>query len=173
MDVLLNAAMVKAREIVVDDMIDIVHVNAASSDTGSNENRTLAATESTHGILTLHLGAASMNRGAGETQVVQEVIKLVRSLLAVDKDDGATGRDRVEKLNRSLALVMGVHVRDDLLYVAMGAASTADTETTVVVREVLLGKIPQALGERGREHHVLDVTIILVCNKVLGGALDT
>lgn len=55
-------------------------------------------------------------------------------------------------------------MQDFLLDVVVSATSPADSETDMVARQVLPGKVAERLGERGREQEVPNIAIVLVCN---------
>lgn len=165
MSVLLNTAMVHGRKVVVDDVSNGLDVNATSHDTGSNQNRAITGTESTHGPLTLLLSAISMDGGARNALIEQEIVELISGTLAVDEDNGAAGLLVKHEVNESLALELGLDEVDLLDDVLVSAAGAADTETDMFLREVGLGDVAKALGEGGGEEHILDVALFLFCEQ--------
>lgn len=89
MRVLFNATMVHGRQIVVDHMHDVFHVDASSRDTGRHENGSLAGTERPHGSFTFDLRTVTVNRSHRKMHVVEEIVEIVRFLATVHKDNGA------------------------------------------------------------------------------------
>jgi len=85
--VLLDAAMIHGREVIVDDVHDIAHVDSASHNASGDENRRLARSEASKCNLSLLLGPVTMNRSDGQLHVVQEVVQAVDFLSAVGEDD--------------------------------------------------------------------------------------
>jgi len=67
--VLLDAAIVERRKVVVDHVHHIPHVNATGGYTSGNQDRRLSALECTHGRLTLFLGTVGVHGGARDALV--------------------------------------------------------------------------------------------------------
>ena len=166
MGVLLNAAILHRRKVVVDDVHDVAHINATGSSAGRDENRALAAAESTHGGLSLDLVALAVHRGAWHVILEEEVINLLNSAPRVDKDDGARGRQRLEEVKERLFLQVRLDPDDALLDVLVRTASTANPKANMGIREVRLCEIASALREGGGEEQVIDITLFLFCSQV-------
>jgi len=162
MSVLLNATMVHGRQIVVYDVHDVAHIDAASRHTRGDQDWPLAAAEATHGGLALPLVAICVHRGARHALVVQVVIHVLGRALRVDEDDGTGGRQRLHEIDQRLLLEGRVDVDDALLDVFMGAASPADAEPNVSLGQMGLGELTSSLGEGGGEEHVIDVALFLL-----------
>jgi hypothetical protein len=163
MRVLLDAAVVDRWHVVVDDMQDILHVNATGSHSGSNENRGISRSESPHSRLSLLLGTLTVHGGDWQMHVEKEIIQVVSSLTTVDEDDRANAMHLLEQLDQQFFLLMGFSLKNNLLDVGCSASGTANAESNVRSGEIVLGKVTGGLGERGREKAELDVALILFC----------
>jgi hypothetical protein len=162
--VLLNPTMLHGREVVVDNVHDIANIDATASDTSRcDQHRTGASTEGAHRCLPLLLGAISMEPSARDSLVEQKVVNLINSAPAVGKNDRSGGRKRHEKIEEGRLLQGRVHHDDVLLDVPVGTAGAADADADMGRLQVLLGRVPEILGERGGEEHVLNLAILLVC----------
>lgn len=166
MSVLLNATVVHRGEIVIDDVHYIAHVDATSSDTSGDQNGSQPAAETTQCSLTLLLGAVGVHRCAGKLQIVEEVIQLVSSPLAVDENDGASGRQRLQKIDESRLLIERSRLVNHLLDVPVGATGTTDAQTDMSLGQMVLGQVPELLGESGREQHVSHIPLLDLCSRV-------
>lgn len=51
----------------------------------------------------------------------------------------------------------------------MSRSSTSDADANVIVSQVLLGKSTSSLWESSRKHHIVDVSVFLVCCKLAYG----
>lgn len=169
MSVLLNAAVIHAGKVVVDDMLDVADINAASSDTSGHQDGTLSGAEGTHGSLALQLGTVSVHRRAGEAHVVEEVVNLIGGALRVDEDNGTAGGNALERRDQLGTLDLGRDQFNTLEDVAVGASNAADIDLRMANVQVLASHLAQFEGERGREEHVLDVAGLLVYNELLVG----
>jgi hypothetical protein len=141
-DVLGDAVMLSRRQVVVDDMLDVGDIEAASGDTSSDENGAAASTEGApvrvrglchqeleenlQGVLALALGAVGVDRGDGQTLVVQEVINHVALDLGVGEDQDTLRLIREDEIDESLVLGALLDEDDLLCDVRVGAADTAD-----------------------------------------------
>lgn len=107
-NVFVNAAVKHVWKVVVDDVHDVANVKTAGRDTSSDEDGTLAGAERTatmkseacgdvgridsQRILTFALSTIRVNRGCWHSEIEQEVIKEVDTLLGVAEDECARGR---------------------------------------------------------------------------------
>ena len=121
MNILVNTTVVGIRQIVVDDMHDIANIESAGRHTGGDQDRTFAGTERTpaplvsggfrrvfgiilQGILSLTLGAVTVNGRGWKTEIEQVVVKKVDTLLRVAEDDRSGRRHREQEVVRGLLL---------------------------------------------------------------------
>jgi hypothetical protein len=165
MSVLFNTAILRRWEVVVDDMHNIMNVETTGRDASSNQDGVLSQTERPDTVLTLPLGTIAVDRHTRKVLVEQEIIQLISSALAVDKDNCTRRRSRQEQVLNRTTLHGRLHKHNILLNIKMGAARTPDSNTDVNVGEVLLGKIPSRLREGSRKQEVLDVTLFLIYNQ--------
>lgn len=135
--VLFDTSLVGTRQVVVDDVDNIAHVDTSSRDTGGNKDRRLASTERTHCILALTLGTIRMDRSTGHSCIVQEIVQLIRRALVIDKDDGASGRHRIQQVHSCSPLQVVLHGNDLLVDVLVSASSTANTEANMLRGEMV------------------------------------
>lgn len=166
--VLLNTAKVGVGKVKVDDVHDVLDVETTSGDSGSDEDANGTDAEGANGIFTLTLGTIGVDRGRGHADVVQVIIELVSTTLAVDKHNGTGWGTRVQQVKESLALGGWLDIDDVLLDVGGCGSSTADADAHEVVGEVLLCEVAGGLGEGRGEHHVGDVAILLVWKVLVG-----
>jgi hypothetical protein len=164
--ILLNAAMVHRREVVVDDVHDITHVNAAGGDAGCNENRALAAAESAHGGLTLNLVSLAVHGSARHALTKEEVVNLLDRASGVGEDDGPRRRQRLDQVNQRLPFQVRLNPDDVLLDVAVRTAGATNPKADMSIREMGFGEIPSTLRERGGKEEVVDIAFLLLCSCV-------
>jgi hypothetical protein len=162
MSVLLNATIVRRRHVVVDNVHNIVDIKTTSRNTSGNQDRSLAGTKSTNGILTLLLSTVAMNRSTWDIGIKEEIVELIGRTLAIDEDDGTSRWGRHEQIEESSTLGMGFDEDHILLDVDVTATSTANSNADMIVSKMLLGEVTSNLGESSREHEVGDVTLLLV-----------
>lgn len=121
-DVLGDAAVGGARQLVVDDVHHVLDVEAAGGDAGCDEDGALSGAEGAavwvlvgvgmwdvwagdvQGVLALALGAVRVDGGAGETHVVEVVVDQISLDFGVDEDKCARRRHRQEQVVESLLL---------------------------------------------------------------------
>lgn len=163
MSVLLDAAVVDRWHVVVDDMQDILHVNATGSHSGSNENRSISRAESPHRGLSLLLGPIAVHRRDWQMHVEQEIVQVVSCLATVYENDGTDTMHLLKQLDQKLLLLVGFSLQNNLLDVGGSASGSANAESDVRSREIVLGQVASGLGERGGEKAKLDVALILFC----------
>ena len=147
-------------------MHNVLDVEATSRDARRDEDANGTNAESADGVLTLALGAVGVDRRGGHADVVQVVVELVGATLAVDEHDGTGWGTRVQQVEEGLALGGGLDVDDVLLDVGVCGSGTADADAHVVGGEVFLGEDAGGLGEGRREHHVSNVALLLVWERV-------
>ena len=163
MNIFLDASMLHRGKIVVDDVTDVAHINATGREPGRNHDGRFARAEATQCSFPLNLHSIGVHRHTWHVQVEKVIVQLVRHALPIDKDDGTARTDRVEGRHQSVTLQVGIDLQNLLLNIDVSTPGPADAEADMVARQVLLGKIPEGLGERGREQHVPDVRFVLVC----------
>lgn len=156
--------MVHRRQVVIDYVHDVAHVDATSRDSSGNQNRRGASTERPHGRLAVKLGPITVDGGDWQLHVEQEIVQTINFLAAVGKDDGANAVHLIQQLEKKVSLLMGLRLHDKLLDVFRGAASAANAEADVSSGQVVLGQVTSFLGKGGREQAVFDVALILVWN---------
>jgi hypothetical protein len=161
-NVLLDAAVFDRGEVIVDDMADILHVNAPSCHASGNEDWRFALSKSAHRRLTLSLGSIPVNRCDRKARVEQKVVNVVAFYAGVDEYNGSVSRHISQQTQQGLTLVIAIDLKDHLLYVLRGAADTADTKLDMFRRKMVLGELSGILGESRGEKPELDVPEILL-----------
>lgn len=146
-------------------MLHVADVNTAGGHSSGDEDRSIPSAEGTHGVLALILGSIGMHRSDRQAGVVEEVIEVVSFTAAVHKNDGANTVHFLENLQQKVSLLTALSLVHYLLDVRSSASNTADTETDVGGRQVVLGEISGLLGEGGREEAKLDVARVLFCKR--------
>ena len=144
-------------EIIVDNVGDIGDVQATSGDSGGNHDRGLTGPEGVQGMLTLPLGAVTVNRGGRHAVTVKEVAQHIGHALGLDEDQGKA--DRVagltgQDVEQDAALVVVLDILDLLGDVLASGADTADAEEDVILQEVT-GEHLDVTREGGGEHEGL------------------
>lgn len=160
--IVLNASMIESREVVVDDMSDVAHIDATACNTRSNENRLFATAESTKSSFALLLGAAAVRRGDRESLIEEEIIKIINLLDGIDEDDGSDSGKLCEQFNQKTASVVAVDLDDFLHDVAGCATGTAHANSNMLLRKVFPGDHSSFFREGSREETVLDVALVLL-----------
>ena len=166
MSVLLNAAMVNRGKVVVDDVHDIAHIDAAGGDTGRNENRALPGAESAHRGLTLNLVSLAVHGSARHALTKEEVVNFLHRASRVGEDDGPRRRQRLDQVDQRLSLQVRLNPNDVLFDVPVRTAGAANPKTNMSIREMGFGEIPSSLGEGGGKEEVVDVAFLLFCSCV-------
>jgi hypothetical protein len=161
--VFFNTTMIHGREIVVDHQENVPDVDATSRNAGSDEHRAVTTAEGAHRGLPLLLVTITMNRRARELVLVQQVVEFLDRPLGVGKDDHPLRLDIVHVVEKGLFLFGASDLNHILNDVSMGASSTANTKTDVSVREMSLRQVACGLGKGGREEHVVDSALLLIC----------
>lgn len=142
-----DSTVIHTGEVVVDDVLNILHVNATSGDARGNENGRLSTAKSPHGILSLTLGAVRVHRGAGKLLVVEVVVQLVSGAFVVHKNDDSSRLNGKDQVKEGSLLECMVHPDDVLLDVLVRAADTANTDANVRLCHVSLGQLPDGSRE--------------------------
>jgi hypothetical protein len=166
MSVFLNAAMVNRWKVVVDDVHDIAHIDAAGGDTSRNEDRALSAAESAHRGFTLHLVPLAVHGSAGHALTEEEVVNLLNRASRVGEDNGPRRRQRLDQVDQRLPLQVRLNPDDVLLDVAVRTASATNPKANMSIREMGFGEIPSTLRERGGKEEVVDIAFLLLCSCV-------
>lgn len=143
-------------------MHNIAHINATGGNASSNKNWGISRSESAHGVLSLDLGAVTVDGHHWELDIVKEVIEVVGFPATIDENDGANARHFLKKSQENITLLATLSLEHNLLDVRSSASNTADSETDMRGRKMLLGKISSFLGERRREQAKLYVSYILL-----------
>jgi hypothetical protein len=160
MNVFLNTTMIHAREIVIDDMHNITHIDTTSSDACGDEDRSSSFAEGSHGILTLALSTIGVHRRARHIIVEQEIIQFVGHSLAVDEDDGSRWLDGLEDVEQGFSLQFWVDKYDILLDVLMSTSDAPDFDTNVGLGKMGLSELSNRSGERRGKEHILHIAIV-------------
>jgi hypothetical protein len=125
-----------------------------SSNSGSYKDGTTAGTEHLQSLLTLALGAITVDGSGGESLVDEEVGERVGHALGLDEDQGETSTMGVEDIEKNRALVTVLNVLDLLGNVLRGRTDTTDGKEDVLLQEVA-GEHLDVTGESGRKHERL------------------
>lgn len=135
-DVFLDTTMIHARQVIVDDMRNISHINTTSSDASGDEKGSLSTAECSHRVLSLSLGTISMHRGGRQLMVKEVVIDLISHALAVDKDDRSTRLHAIDEIEEGLLLELRLHPNDVLSDVLVRTANTTDANANVCLGQM-------------------------------------
>lgn len=162
MSVFFNTAVFHGRKVIVDDVHDVLDVDAASSHTSGDEDGSLSGAECTKSCFTLGLAAIAMHGRHWETHVVEEVIEVVDFRAAVAEDDGADAMHLLEKADEDVTLLVALGLNHNLLDVLGGTSSTSDAEAHMGRCKMGHGELSRLTGEGGREQGIFDVAFILV-----------
>lgn len=155
----MNIVVDVAGQVVVDDVSDVGDIQATSGDSSSNHDRSLSSPEGMQGVLTLPLGAVTVDGGGRHVVAVEEVAEHVGHTLGLDENEGEaelvsrlTGQD----IEKDAALVVVLNVFDLLGDVLAGGADTTNAEENVILQEIT-GKHLDVAREGGAEHEGLPV----------------
>ena len=101
--------------LVVDDVRDVVDVDASRGDVGGDQDVDLAVTEGTQSLLAGALAQVTVQRADGEAAGGQVLAQAGGGALGTAEDDGAAATLRLEDAGDDLDLIHGVNAVDDLL----------------------------------------------------------
>lgn len=116
---------------------------------------------SLHGILTLELGALAVHEGCGQATTEEVIVHILTRVSSVDEDESTARLLGVEKVNESVGLGAVVDIDDVLLDILVSGTSATDADAKVVLCHILTGKTATLGRERGREHHVKMVSVLV------------
>jgi hypothetical protein len=165
-------------EIIVDDVGDVGDVQTTGGDSGCNHDRSLTSPEGVQGVLTLPLGAVTVNGGGGHVVTVQEVAQHISHALGLDEDQGqADGIPGLagQDVEEDAALVGVLNVLDLLGDILAGRTDTADAKEDVVLQEIT-GEHLNITREGGGEHEslpLLDAGHVLALDNTTNLGLET
>jgi hypothetical protein len=171
----MNVVVDVGGKIVVDDVSDVRDIKTTGSDGSGHENGAASRTEHLQRLLTLALGAVTVNGCGRETLVDQEVGERVGHTLSLDEDQRQTSTVGVENVEKDRALVNVLNVLDLLGDVLRCGTNTTDRKEDVVLQEIA-GKHLDVAGEGGREHESLavgDLRHILTLDNTANLRLET
>ena len=134
MSVLLNAAMLDGRKIVVDDVHNILHIDATGHNSSSDQDGRNASSKGAESMLTLKLGPVGMDGSDRKTNVVAEAIEVVNFRASVAENDGAVTSHVPEQTQDVVSLLRLLTLDNLLLDVLSGTASATNAEANVVSR---------------------------------------
>jgi hypothetical protein len=141
--------------VVVDDVGNVVNVEASGSDVGGDEVGGLSCSEGAKGLLSVLLDTVAVDRSGRESFAYQKIFEQIGFAFGLDEDDGEAldGGDEVQQHG----LLVGFVDFDKLLSDQIGSGSlTTDGDEDVVVKE----RGSQSLnffGECGAEHEGLSL----------------
>ena len=108
------------RRVVVDDVRDVVDVDAAGGDVGRDEHVDLAALEGLEGTLTLRLALAAVHGAGVDADVVEATREAVGAVLGAHEDDRETAL-LLEGVEQELDLVLALRVHEAVVHLGDGA----------------------------------------------------
>lgn len=152
---------------VVDDMREILYIEAAGSDIGGNEELHRMLAEFLHRQVTLLLAEVTVE-GLGVVAVLDELVgNLLRLELRTAEDDGEDTRVIVYDTLQGQILVLGVNEIVDVVDM-LGALITAADNDLLIVVEILLRDLLNLLAHRGGEEER-----VVVLGQLLEDGVDT
>jgi hypothetical protein len=106
------------RHVVVDDVRDLVNVDAASDNVGGDEHAGVATLEAVERPLALRLATVAVNSGRRDARLLQNAMHAVGTVLGAREDEHTVKVSALEQLNEQVSLlhlVDRVDRLDDLL----------------------------------------------------------
>src|SRR5262249_18557025 len=103
------------RQLEIDNVADVVDVNAARRDVGGDKNARGAAAEFLECLLARILGFVAMDRARREAGSRELICDAVGAVLGARENDDAAHRRVVEEMNEERTLDGGRHMEDVLL----------------------------------------------------------
>ena len=142
------------RKIEVDDMGDVVDVEAARGDIGGDEHGRAARAEGVEGARALVLRLVAVDRLGVDAVGLQLAREAVGAVLRLGEDDGALHRERVEEVDEELRLLRLEH-EVELLVDAVDRARDRRHRHAHGIVEERVGEMADLLRHRRREEHGL------------------
>jgi hypothetical protein len=157
----MNVFIDVGHKIIVDNVHNVLDIQATSGDTSGNQDGTLSRTESDECIFTLTLSTITMDRGGRQLEVVKVVVKGISSALVVDENKRTSRRSRAKQVVQSLLLLELINPNDVLGDVVVGGTDTTDLDLNKIIRKEVRSESPNGLLESRREHHDLLVIVLV------------
>ena len=142
------------RQVVVEDVADILDVQAARGDVGRNQDFDFAALEFAEQALALLLRHVAGEHADEETLPFQTARDFFRGDFHVDEDDAAMRIHPRQQTDQQRQFFFRRREIDDLAHAVGGDVVRFDGELGRVVH-VLVGEFEHAMAQRRREHQAL------------------
>lgn len=156
----MNVVVNVGGKVVVDNVHDVGDVEATGGDGGGDEDGANTGTEGLEGLFTLGLGAVTVDAGAHEAGVVEEIVEELGVALGLHKYQsqglGITG-GLAKDIDEGATLLVLFDEKDLLDNVLTGGTNTAHSQEDIVTEEVR-GEFLDLTGEGGGEHEGLALT---------------
>ena len=94
------------RDIVIDDMCDVLDVDSTCRDIGSDENAMTAFGEAFQRLIALCLGTVAMNLSSGMTRTNQAACYAICTMLRANEDQEATFARLKQMLEKLVLLIL-------------------------------------------------------------------
>lgn len=146
--------------IVVDDKGDISDIESSRSDVGGDQNSLSAFLEIFDGSVSHNLSFVSMDADSVEGFLIQQVLKLVTSLLCLAEDENLiVTSEGIQVVDKPLKLFS---FRDNFVnlldvFVEGGVIVVSELDMYGLFMAEIVGELPDFSGPGGSEHHGLSV----------------
>ena len=144
----------RVRQVEVDDVRQLLDVEAARRDVGRDQHADLARLEVVERLHALGLRAVAVDRGRVHALAVQLVGEPVRADPGRDEDQHLVDAPRLDEVHEELALALARHRMDDVRDELRGRVLRRDLHRDRVAQERFCERA-DLVGERGREQQVL------------------
>jgi hypothetical protein len=141
-------------QLVVDDRLDVVHVEAAGRDVGREQDRHAASAEVRHHALARVLAEVPLQRGRGIPQLHQLLGQLLHAVLRPPEDDDRAIAAAVEQRHQRLHLERGVDVVDVVVDLGRARDAGVDGDRDRAVEVLARGPLDPG-RQRGRKERRL------------------
>src|SRR6476661_10509632 len=164
-----DVVLTRARGVVVDDVRDVLHVDAAGGDVGGHEGPDLARLEARQRLLALVLALVAVHRDGGHVVAAQALDQAVGAALGAHEDERPATLGRAQLLHEPVHLGLVGDADEAVLHLALGLLGVQR-----LVREravgVAIGQPADLPVERGREQQRLALAVAELHDAVDGRA---
>ena len=103
-----------------------------------------------------------MDGSGRQTFVVEKIVDKISLSLAPNKDEGPSWWHGEKQIVEGIALAVVVNIINGLADVAVRRTGATDANAEIVFSHVVAGENTSFLWERGREHHVSVIRVLIV-----------
>lgn len=179
----MDVVLAVARQVVVDDQADLLHVDAAGPDVGGDEHAAGALAEVGHDAVAFLLRHLAVHAADGEVGVAHFVCEPLDLAARVAEDDGLGDGEGVVEVAECVELPFFFFDRDEVLLEAFERELVALDQDAHGIGHEFGGHVEDVVGEGGRHHdhlcggrevavHVVDLLAEAAVQQLVGFVED-